>query len=73
MHRHPLLQNVLTVGTRVGTRAMMVVLGFGLMVVGLAMGVSLVLLPVGVVIGLAGFLVTIWALFGEVPGPSPSP
>jgi hypothetical protein len=28
----------------------------------------MVLLPVGIVVGLFGVLVVVWALFGEVPG-----
>jgi hypothetical protein len=36
--------------------------GLILMIVGLAMGVSMVLLPVGVVVGLAGFAMFVWGL-----------
>ena len=39
------------------------ILGVLLMIVGLAMGVSLVLLPVGLPVGIAGFLMILWALF----------
>jgi hypothetical protein len=36
--------------------------GLILMIVGLAMGVSMVLLPPGVVVGLAGFAMFVWGL-----------
>jgi len=36
--------------------------GLILMIVGLAMGVSMVLLPPGVVVGLAGFAIFVWGL-----------
>jgi hypothetical protein len=39
-----------------------IVVGFILMVVGLAMGVSMVLLLPGVVVGLAGVAVFVWGL-----------
>jgi hypothetical protein len=42
-----------------------IVLGLILMVAGLAMGVSLVLLPVGIPVGLVGVLVLVWGLSGR--------
>lgn len=42
------------------------VVGFVLMVIGLAMGVTMVLLPVGIVVGIAGVLIFIWGLFGHL-------
>jgi hypothetical protein len=42
-----------------------VVVGLVLMLAGLAMGVSLVLLPVGLPVGLVGVLVLGWGLFGR--------
>jgi hypothetical protein len=42
-----------------------VVLGLVLMIAGLAMGVTLVLLPVGLPVGLGGVLVFLWGLFGR--------
>jgi hypothetical protein len=38
------------------------------MILGLAMGVSLVLLPIGLAVGLFGVVVVVWAIFGDVPG-----
>ncbi len=40
--------------------------GFVLMVLGLAMGVTIVMLPVGIVVGLAGVLLFVWGLFGHL-------
>jgi hypothetical protein len=38
--------------------------GLIIMIVGLAMGVSLVLLPIGIPVGLVGLALLIWGLFG---------
>jgi hypothetical protein len=54
--------------TRVGVRGSAFSVGFALVILGLALGVSMVLLPVGFVVGLFGVLVVVWALFGDVPG-----
>jgi hypothetical protein len=43
-----------------------VVLGFVLMVVGLGLGVTMIMLPVGVVIGLAGAGLFVAGLFGHL-------
>jgi hypothetical protein len=40
--------------------------GFLLMVVGLGMGVTMVMLPVGIVVGIAGVLLFVWGLFGHL-------
>ena len=39
--------------------------GVVLMIAGVAMGVSLVLLPIGIPVGLAGLFVFLWGLFGR--------
>lgn len=39
------------------------ILGLGLLIVALAMGVSLVLLPGGLVVGLTGFLLIVWGMY----------
>jgi hypothetical protein len=41
-----------------------------MMVLGLAMGVSLVMLPAGLVIGLLGLLIALWAMFGDLTMPA---
>ena len=43
-----------------------VVIGFVLMVVGLAMGVTMIMLPVGVVIGLIGVALVVGGLFARI-------
>ena len=43
-----------------------VLLGFVLMVVGLGLGVTMIMLPVGLVIGLAGLLAFVWGLVGHL-------
>jgi hypothetical protein len=54
-----------------------IVAGLVLMVVGLAMGVSIVLLPLGIPLGLAGLAVFAWGFFGRAeqlpPGPELGP
>lgn len=39
--------------------------GLILMITGIAMGVTIVMLPVGVLLGLAGLFVFLWGLFGS--------
>jgi hypothetical protein len=48
-------------------RLVMVVTGFMLMVIGLALGVTMVMLPIGLFLGLTGVGVFIWGAFGELP------
>jgi len=43
--------------------ALLVALGFVLMVLGLGLGVTMIMLPVGVVIGLIGFAMFVGGLF----------
>ena len=43
-----------------------VILGLVLMIVGLAMGVTMIMLPVGVVVGLAGVLLFVGGLFARI-------
>ena len=44
------------------------VLGLVLMIIGSALGVSLVLLPIGVPVGLLGLGLFLWGLFGWASG-----
>ncbi len=67
MNRHPFLHAVLVTGVRIGVRALAIAIGVPMMVLGLAMGVSLVMLPAGLAVGLLGLLITLWAMFGDVP------
>ena len=50
---------------RVALHVLAVIAGIILMFVGLAMGVSLVLLPIGVPVGLVGLGAFLWGLFGR--------
>ena len=43
-----------------------VLLGFVLMVIGLGLGVTMIMLPVGLVIGLVGLLAFVWGLVGHL-------
>lgn len=40
--------------------------GFVLMVVGLGLGVTMIMLPVGLVVGLGGVLLFVWGLLGHL-------
>jgi hypothetical protein len=46
--------------------AAFVVVGFILMVLGLAMGVTMIMLPVGIVVGLLGVLMFVGGLFAQI-------
>jgi hypothetical protein len=48
--------------------ALLVSLGFVLMVLGLGLGVTMIMLPVGVVIGLLGFAMFVGGLFVRFNG-----
>ena len=43
-----------------------VALGFALMVVGLGLGVTMIMLPVGLAVGLLGVMLFVWGLFGHL-------
>ncbi len=43
-----------------------VLLGFVLMVIGLGLGVTMIMLPVGLVVGLVGLLAFVWGLVGHL-------
>ena len=47
-----------------------VVLGFVLIIVGLAMGVTMVLLPAGIVIGLVGVALVVGGVFARITPPA---
>jgi hypothetical protein len=54
-------------GERALVRAFLALLGLVLIVLGLAMGVSMVMLPIGVAFGLAGVAMLVWGVVAEVP------
>jgi uncharacterized membrane protein len=45
-----------------------IVVGFILMIVGIALGVTLVMLPAGIAVGFAGLFVFLWGIFGRKKG-----
>jgi hypothetical protein len=50
---------------RVAAHAAATVVGLILMILGLGMGVSIVLLPLGIAVGLVGLAVVFWGLFAR--------
>jgi hypothetical protein len=51
-------------GKRVGLHLAAIIGGLILMIVGLGMGVTMVLLPIAIPLGLVGVVLTIWGFFG---------
>ena len=45
-----------------------VVVGFVMMVIGLALGVTMIMLPAGLVIGLLGAAIVVMGIFGRLDG-----
>ena len=65
MNAHPTVGRELAKGAgRFAAHAFAIVLGLILSVSGLAMGVSIALLPIGIPAGLIGLLLLMWGLFG---------
>lgn len=62
--QQPWKRELLEEGGRFLAHTAAIVLGVVLMFVGLGMGVSLVLLPLGLPVGLGGVLLLLWGLFG---------
>ena len=48
-------------------RLIMVVTGFVLTIIGLALGVTMVMMPIGIFLGLTGVGVIVWGVLGELP------
>ena len=59
-------QELLEKGGRVLSHVAAVVIGLVLMIVGLGLGVTLVMLPVGLVVGLIGVGAFVWGLVGQL-------
>ena len=53
---------------RLFERAAAVVVGLAMMIVGLAMGVTMVMLPAGLVVGLLGVAIFVGGLFARIDG-----
>lgn len=56
---------IIKAGERIAGHVFAIIGGFLLMVIGLALGVTMVLLPVGIPVGLVGLLLFVWGLFGR--------
>ncbi|MGO9464897.1 MAG: hypothetical protein ACLQIB_55835 [Isosphaeraceae bacterium] len=65
--QHASSHHVLTSAERFLGHATAVVVGFILMIAGLSMGVTLVLLPIGIPVGLTGIVLFMWGLFQAAP------
>lgn len=66
-HMHAHVRDWFMLAERGLLRLAMIALGLLLMVVGLAMGVSMVLLLPGVVIGFSGVGLAVWGAVGDLP------
>lgn len=58
--------NVLRACGRILAQVLAVLVGFALMVVGLGLGVTIIMLPVGLAVGVVGVLIFVWGLFGHL-------
>ena len=64
------LRHLLTMAGHFLGHVAAVVLGFVLIIVGLAMGVTMVLLPAGIVIGLVGVALVVGGVFARITPPA---
>ena len=64
---HDSNRRLLEAGERFLGHTIAVVAGLVLMIVGLGMGVTMVLLPIGLPVGLAGLLLVLWGLYFGPP------
>ncbi len=46
------------------SHVLLAVLGFALMIAGIGMGVTLVMLPIGILVGFAGLFLFVWGISG---------
>ena len=67
MTTHPRIRRWVLTAERGTLRIAMVGLGFVLMIVGLGLGVTMVMLPPGIVIGLGGVGLVVWGALGDLP------
>jgi heme A synthase len=68
-NEHATGQHTLQTDERFIGRTAVVVLGVVLMVCGLGMGVSTVMVPIGLTMGINGLLLILWAVFYATPSP----
>ncbi len=62
MDTHAFNRHLLQTGERIVGHTIAVVVGLVLMIVGLGMGVTMVLLPIGLPLGLGGLVLFAWGL-----------
>jgi hypothetical protein len=65
-------RHLLKSGGRFLGHAVAFLLGLVMMIVGLGLGVTMVLLPVGLPLGLAGLILCIWAFYYGGPSEQPN-
>ncbi len=66
MRAHPAARHVLWLSEVILGHVAAAILGFILMVVGLGLGVTMIMLPVGLVLGLLGVGIFTWGLVGHL-------
>jgi len=64
---HASARHLVEMGERFLAHAIAVAMGFVLMIVGMGMGVTMVFLPIGLPLGLAGVLLFLWGLVSAAP------
>ena len=64
---HASSQHLVKSGERFLAHSLAVVIGFALMIIGIGMGVTMVLLPLGIPVGLAGLGLWVWGLYSTAP------
>jgi hypothetical protein len=64
---HATQRQIVETGERILAHTIAVAVGFALMLVGLGLGVTMVLLPIGLPLGLLGLVVFMWGLFSAPP------
>jgi hypothetical protein len=70
--QHTTARHWLETGERFIVRVVAVVLGIVMMVSGLGMGVTIVLVPLGIPVGVIGLLLALWGVFYATPAPAPA-
>jgi hypothetical protein len=67
VHSHPHMYHLMVLAARACARSIIVAGGLGLFVAGLGLCASVVMLPVGVLVGLAGIGLTAYGAVGDLP------
>ncbi len=64
--QHSTTRDAFQTGGQIAGHMVAMILGFMMMLVGMGMGVTMVLLPLGLPIGLIGFIMFIWGMTAQV-------